>query len=222
MFNSKIPSDSELPSSRRLLRSTLLAFGAACAILFLFVLPAEYGYDLTGAGRLLGLTKMGEVKLALLKETQSTQPNATPELAASRPKTGGTDGGGATHGNAARTMNLSGPANAAAKRGELTLVLNPGEAVEVKLEMLKGARISYSWETTGGSLNFDTHGDPSEDPNGYHRYSKGVMTQRDKGELVAVFDGWHGWFWRNRDKGPVSVTLRYEGDFLSFKKVKKS
>jgi hypothetical protein len=88
--------------------------------------------------------------------------------------------------------------------------------------MQKGARVSFSWETTGGSLNFDTHGDPYEDPNGYHRYSKGVMTQRDQGELVAVFGGWHGWFWRNRDKAPVTVTVKYEGEFSTTKNVKKS
>lgn len=200
MFNTKIPQASELPSGRRLLRSTLLALCAAVAILFLFVLPAEYGYDATGLGRALGLTKMGEVKLALQKEAAAASGVA----------------------NAARTSAAERKIEATGKRGEQTQSLKPGEAVEVKLELKKDARVVYSWETVGGALNFDTHGDPYEDPNGYHRYSKGVMTRKDKGEIKAVFGGWHGWFWRNRDAGPVTVTIRYEGDFISVKKVGKN
>ena len=43
-----------------LIRSTLLAAGAAGAILVLFWLPAEYGIDPTGVGGLTGLTEMGD------------------------------------------------------------------------------------------------------------------------------------------------------------------
>ena len=45
-----------------LIRSTLIAAGAAGAILVLFWLPAEYGIDPTGVGALTGLTEMGEIK----------------------------------------------------------------------------------------------------------------------------------------------------------------
>jgi hypothetical protein len=58
----------ELPSARRLLKSTVLAALVAAAILVTIVLPAEYGVDPTGIGRALGLTQMGETKAALAKE----------------------------------------------------------------------------------------------------------------------------------------------------------
>lgn len=51
-----------------LIRSTLLAAGAAGAILVLFWLPAEYGIDPTGVGALTGLTEMGEIKQQLAAE----------------------------------------------------------------------------------------------------------------------------------------------------------
>ncbi|WP_103258216.1 hypothetical protein [Tabrizicola aquatica] len=51
-----------------LIRSTLLAAGAAGAVLVLFWLPAEYGIDPTGMGRLTGLTEMGEIKQQLAAE----------------------------------------------------------------------------------------------------------------------------------------------------------
>lgn len=58
----------EPPSSRKLLRSTLLALAVATLLLVTVVLPAEYGIDPTGTGSILGLTRMGEIKTRLAKE----------------------------------------------------------------------------------------------------------------------------------------------------------
>lgn len=58
----------ELPSSRALVRSTLIALAVAGTLLLTAVLPAEYGIDPTGAGRVLGLTQMGEIKVRLARE----------------------------------------------------------------------------------------------------------------------------------------------------------
>ena len=53
-----------LPSSRTLVRSTMIAVGVAAVLLVGVVLPAEYGVDPTGVGRVLGLTEMGRIKTA--------------------------------------------------------------------------------------------------------------------------------------------------------------
>ena len=50
--------DTQLPSSRRLLASTLAAVFVATILLVTIVLPAQYGIDPTGAGRLMGLTAL--------------------------------------------------------------------------------------------------------------------------------------------------------------------
>ncbi len=55
-------------SLRKLVRSTLIALVVAVALLVTVVLPAEYGIDPTGVGRVLGLTRMGEIKTRLAKE----------------------------------------------------------------------------------------------------------------------------------------------------------
>lgn len=69
-----------------LIRSTLLAAGAAGAILVLFWLPAEYGIDPTGAGALTGLTEMGEIKQQLAAEADAdAQAAAVEPIAASAP-----------------------------------------------------------------------------------------------------------------------------------------
>lgn len=55
-------------SPGRLLRSTMIALAVAGLLLVTVVLPAEYGIDPTGVGRVLGLTRMGEIKTRLAKE----------------------------------------------------------------------------------------------------------------------------------------------------------
>ena len=62
------PPDALAPTSRQLIRSTILAVVVAALLLVTCVLPAEYGVDPTGVGGLLGLTQMGEVKMALAEE----------------------------------------------------------------------------------------------------------------------------------------------------------
>ncbi|QUS58477.1 hypothetical protein [Pseudovibrio brasiliensis] len=69
MYNTTPPKRSELPSSAQLKRSTIIAALSALVILVVVILPSEYGVDATGMGRVLGLTKMGEIKTQLAEES---------------------------------------------------------------------------------------------------------------------------------------------------------
>lgn len=40
-----------------------------------------------------------------------------------------------------------------------------------------------------------------------------------QGLIVAAFDGAHGWFWRNRGKDVVTLTLRTNGDYQELKRM---
>ena len=53
-------SDPVVAKGRKILTATILALLAAALILVTAVLPAEYGIDLIGTGRLLGLTALSE------------------------------------------------------------------------------------------------------------------------------------------------------------------
>ena len=53
---------------RQLIRSTLIALAVAVLLLVTAVLPAEYGIDPTGIGRMIGLTQMGEIKTRLARD----------------------------------------------------------------------------------------------------------------------------------------------------------
>ena len=60
-------------TSGGLIRSTLLASGAAAAMLTIVYLPAEYGIDPTGFGAVLGLTEMGQIKQQLYAEAEADE-----------------------------------------------------------------------------------------------------------------------------------------------------
>lgn len=200
------PSPSNLPSSGQLLRSTLIALGVAILLLVTVVLPAEYGVDPTGVGRVLGLKEMGEIKMRLAREA------AADAMA---------DSASASAGVRASQSPAATPTRDSTKNDVATVALNPGQGREFKLTMKKDARVTYHWATERGVVNYDTHGDPVPMPKGfYHGYGKGQGKAADSGVLVAAFDGIHGWFWRNRGREPVTVTLRVAGDYLELKEIK--
>ena len=106
----------------------------------------------------------------------------------------------------------------ALKTNQMSVTLKPGEGTEIKFEVLKGKSVGYEWTAVGGPVNFDTHGEPYNGEKGYfHSYNKGKQVKSDKGEFTAIFDGTHGWFWRNRSTNDVTITLKTSGDYLGVK-----
>lgn len=220
MYNSDTPLRAELPTSKQLLRSTILAAIAALVLLIAVVLPAEYGIDPTGAGRVLRLTEMGDIKQQLAAEAAADASASTP--AALSPAIGAAD---MTTANATEipvtdtvTAAPKAPPQAAVPkiewRDELPLTLKPGEGKEIKLKMTQGAKAQYAWVVEGGEVNFDTHGDA---PGKSISYEKGRGVASDAGVLEAAFTGNHGWYWRNRGNANVTVILHTRGDYSEIK-----
>lgn len=56
-------------------------------------------------------------------------------------------------------------------------------------------------------------------PGVFHSYGKGRDARSHEGELVAVFLGNHGWFWRNRSREVVIITLRTDGAYRELKRL---
>ncbi|CAN5803323.1 MAG: transmembrane anchor protein [Gemmatimonadetes bacterium] len=206
MYNVDMPPPSELPSSRALLRSTLIAAATAIVLLVTVVLPAEYGVDPTGVGRVLGLTEMGEIKMALAEEAAAAEAAETAAALAPAPAP------------APPAEAVIAESSAPALRSdEASVTLAPGEGKEIKLAMREGASVDFQWLVDGGVVNSDTHAD--RPGLSYHGYMKGTAQASDEGVLVAAFDGMHGWFWRNRGASPVTVNLRTSGDYQELRHV---
>lgn len=216
MYNTELPNRAELPTSRQLVRSTVIAVVAAGLLLITAVLPAEYGIDPTGIGNALGLKKMGDIKTTLAREAAVETPgNPPPADAAASPATA------TAKTDAASPAPTPEPAGKTEEKAdEVTVSLKPGQAAEVKLDMRKGAKVTYEWTARGGAVNVDAHGDPVNPPAGfYHGYGKGRQMSRDAGVLQAAFDGKHGWYWRNRSGNSVTLTLSTKGQYTAIQRV---
>ena len=196
MFNTQKPSENDLPTSSQLLKSTMVAICVGCALLILFVLPAEYGTDPTGVGELFGLKKMGEIKTRLKQDFLKENIGAKDEL---------------------MVESETGKGN----QDVMEFVIAPDEAIEIKLEMKKGSIAKYKWTTQNGGLNYNLHGDGHKGSQYSIIYKKGRMTSSDSGEFKSEFDGYHGWFWRNRNNESVTVTLETIGDYILIKQMKQ-
>jgi hypothetical protein len=206
MFNAEKPSLDELPSSKQLLRSTVIAGASAVAILVTVVLPAEYGIDPTGVGRAIGLAEMGEIKTQLAEEAEADR--LMDEQSSLLDDVLGLFVGAAYAEEASTAEAVQ------EWRDETTFTLAPGDSAEWKLVMDKGQTAEYRMLVEGGRVNFDLHGHGGGNS---VTYEKGRGSAGSEGEIVAEFDGEHGWFWRNRDKSDVTVTVQVRGEYAEFK-----
>jgi len=230
MYNTDIPNREALPSTAKLIRSTIIAAIVALVLLVTVVMPAEYALDPTGAGQLLGLTEMGEIKEQLAEEAaadaaaemvavqssadQKTQEVSAPVVAeaidepAPPPEieTASAEPEPATEQEVAKPQ----------WQDEVRVVLTPGQGTEFKLTMEEGAVARFSWVSEGGPINYDTHGNGSGQS---ISYEKGRGVPEDEGELEAAFTGDHGWFFRNRNDNEITLLLRTGGDYGQLKKV---
>ncbi len=228
MYNTDLPTRAELPTTAQLLRSTAIAAVSAVAILVTIVLPAEYAIDPTGIGRMLKLTEMGEIKIQLAAEAEadrikdSQTPPAQPAPAApaadKRSSVLGTVLAGlfVSPAQAGERVQL---AQAAPSRSDETVfTLKPTEGVEYKLTMKAGAKVDFAWTAKDGVVNYDMHGTPGA--GGKEKsYKTGRGSAGEQGVLTAEFDGSHGWFWRNRGKQDVTITLKTTGAYGEIKRM---
>ncbi len=237
MFNAEIPSRAELPSTAQLVKSTIVAIVAAAVILVTVVLPAEYSIDPTGIGRALQLTQMGEIKKQLAIEAEmdrqkdrQQQAPATPDRRSSLPSLlagllvspafahphRDSDEDVDTDGTPPRPVAQAAPAG---KNDEVVFTLKPGEGVEYKLTMSRGAKVEYSWKAEGGVVNYDMHGKAADGAKDEKSYKSERGVSGDKGVLTARSDGGHGWFWRNRGARDVTITLKTTGAYTEIKRM---
>ena len=168
---------------------------------------------------MLGLAEMGEIKTQLaeeaqqdaLRDTQNVVPASAPVAAPATPQQG------SSLLDRIYAEFLVGSAHAQEVRtDEMSVTLAPGEGAEIKLVMLKGAKVNFTWDADSAPVNFDMHGDGGGEN---ISYEKGRGIAEDEGVLEAAFDGNHGWFWRNRTDAPVTVTLKTSGDYTDIKQM---
>jgi hypothetical protein len=221
MYNSSMPSKSELPSTAKLVKSTLLAAAIAAVLLVTVVMPAEYGVDPTGIGKIIGLKKMGEIKVSLAEEAEADRKadekasEAKPAKPLASPIAYEVAHADMAHSSSA-PVSAPSSAKVKTKTDEMKVTLPPNKGTEIKVTMQEGKTVKYSWKSEGGSVRYDVHGDAEGID--YHGYRKGSDEEME-GEITAAFTGNHGWFWRNRNDAPVTITLKTSGEYTAIKRL---
>jgi len=201
MYNAPKPKLEDLPTPAQLRRSTIIAAISAVAIGVMVYLPAEYGTDPTGVGRILGLTEMGEIKQQLAAEAEADRLLDAALDAADDTSSLLDDIFG---------LFVSAAHAQEAWQEEISFTLAPGESTEIKATMEEGATMAYAWVATGGRVNFDLHAHSGSDA---VTYDTGRGQTSGEGNFETPFAGDHGWFWRNRDSVKLTVTLQLRGEY---------
>ena len=164
-------------------RASALAAAVAAIVLVVAVLPAEYGIDLFGAGRALGLDRLYRAGI----ETTDIAAIVTP----------GEGGQFAAQADVYRIDSRQ-------------LRLPSLSSVEFKYVLKKGASMVYSW-STDVPIDYDFHteradkGEPASET-----FDQGEA-MRKGGVYTAPYDGIHGWYWQNITDVDVTVTLHSAG-----------
>lgn len=202
-----------------LLRGSAYAAGIAGIVLAVAVLPAEYGIDPTGLGKVLGLTGMHSV-------AATTAPAVMASTTAALPATASSDA------TAKKASTIAAPGEARAvtiasaqatpyRVDTMEITLPPGRGLEVKTKLAKGATLIYSWKTKGGEvLHHDFHGEPvNAKGDEFESFILENDVSESRGSLIAPFSGVHGWYWKNKSQAPITLVLNASGFYTDlFKK----
>ena len=194
------PATPDRPSGKKILVGSALALAIAAVGLVVFVLPAEYGIDPTGAGKALGLTKLsGPAENIYLKRGQARKNVLFPLEASGEPQR-------IVVKEVFAEKGITLPANTQLKSDRFQVELLPYEGIELKYVLDKGAPIWFSWYADG-PVNVDMHSHPFA--GGTEATESFVIAdlRTQTAVYVAPFNGIHGWYWQNRTMQPVKLTL---------------
>ena len=172
-------------------RTRLLVGGgivvAIAAVLVLFVLPAETGFDPLGVGAATGLDKIAKPDSPELERGMARMQREEVLTLADSP-----------------------PAPAAGVTDSWEYELAPYESVEFKYTLPAGQPLSFRWEATA-PLEYDMHAHPFEGGTDLTESYAIDEARAMSGTYTPAFTGEHGWYWSNRSADAVTLKLTATG-----------
>ncbi|MDP3332268.1 MAG: hypothetical protein Q8S55_09830 [Methylococcaceae bacterium] len=197
-----------IQSLKSLIIATSFAMLLAAIILISAVLPAEYGIDPTGLGKMMGLTALSAQSKATSQMLAITSPVLPPQAT----EVSGQDQKQATN-QSTGSSETTQKQPQSQWQDSVKIIVPAGEGLEYKFHLAKGASLEYSWATDGAQLYFDFHGEPKGDKTGYFKSFKESTDNQSNGTLTAPFEGPHGWYWENKTRSPVTIILNTKGSY---------
>jgi hypothetical protein len=199
----------QIVEKKEIIKAILFAMVLGIVVLVSAVLPAEYGIDPIGTGKMFGFSKLHISKdsiIATESTTQKTFPLIKMEEAGS-----GLD--------IKRPLEAGNPApdkQFAEREDTVEVIVPAGKGIEYKINMLKYGNMKYEWTTDNRTVYFDFHGEvkevnPPKDVY-YESYTLGYSNNM-VGTFYAPYEGRHGWYFRNKDNKDIKVTLKLKGQY---------
>ncbi|OYZ02120.1 MAG: hypothetical protein B7Y37_03165 [Sphingobacteriia bacterium 28-36-52] len=197
---------------KKIIKALIIALGIAVVLLVTAVLPAEYGIDPTGAGKLFGFSRLHIPKDSVIAMSGSDTtvhkkfPLIKMEKAGSGP-------------DVIRPAEADNPApekQLEQREDSVQVIVPAGKGIEYKTYMLKYGKLKYEWTTDKGTVYFDFHGEvkqATEVKDVYFESYTIAYSHNMVGTFLAPFEGKHGWFFRNKGSEDIIVTLRLKGQY---------
>lgn len=199
---------------KKIIKAIAISLVIGAIILVGAVLPAEYGIDPTGAGKLFGFSRL---YISDDPETLSTTfegvVSNTDFPLIKLEKAG-------SNSNIERPVEADNPPPAKQfeqKNDSVQVIVPAGKGVEFKINMLKYGQMKYEWATANREvLYFDFHGEVKQETEVKDVYFESYTIANSNnmvGTFLAPYEGKHGWFFRNISNSDVVVKFRLKGQY---------
>ncbi|RTY73450.1 hypothetical protein EKL99_12225 [Flavobacterium sp. ZB4P23] len=199
----------QIVNKKQIIKAVIFALLLSVLILVSAVLPAEYGMDPIGTGKLFGFSKLyvpANADDGLATITGKTFPLIKMEKAGSGPEV-------------KRPIEANNPApekQYAEREDTVEVIVPAGKGIEYKIYMLKYGKMKYEWTTNKGIVYFDFHGEvkqAKETNDVYFESYTLAYSNNMVGTFYAPYEGKHGWFFRNNEKTAITVTIKLKGQY---------
>jgi hypothetical protein len=194
-------------SKKQLLKSVIIAFLIGGFVFITAVLPAEYGKDPVGTGKLFGFSKL------YIKENINQLNFKKIELK---------DVGSPI--NITKPLEANNPApekQFGLKHDSITVKIPPKKGIEYKVKMLKYGSTKYEWYSQNREVVFlDFHGEVEEkNPPKEVFYESYTVAYSNNmgGTFTAPFKGKHGWYFKNLSDKEITIIIKLKGQYQLFK-----
>jgi hypothetical protein len=197
----------------QLLKSLIIALIIGVVLLLTAVLPAEYGLDPLGTGKLFGFSKLYQGD----KQIENIDLNSSLNFKKIKMEKLGSSS------ITPKPMEADNPPpekQYQIREDAITVVVPAKKGIEYKFKSLKYGSIKYEWSTDNGIVYIDFHGEVEQanpPKNVFYESYTLAYSNNMAGTLTAPFNGKHGWYFRNETKENIVVTIKLNGQYELFK-----
>ncbi len=198
-------------TSSQIIKATIIALVISFILVIIAVLPAEYGIDCTGLGKIVGFSRLyqnegeaaqklnkNEVATTVFKELKINDLGSSLEIK--------------------KPVEANNPAPVKqyeSRKDSVKITIPAGKGLEYKITLLKYGQAKYSWKTNKGVLFVDLHGDVKNANKNYDYYESYTVANSNNmaGSFIAPYEGKHGWYFKNKSDQDIEVSICLIGQY---------